>query len=361
LFRARNERETIDRLLTTHQNENIMKNTPAVELRQVGKVFPDGTRAVDGVSFAIAPGRVVALLGPSGCGKTTTLRLINRLEEPTSGQVLVRGQDVSQQKPEVLRRSIGYVIQEGGLFPHLNVSANVATVPRLLGWPRERVRARVMEVLELVGLREDRFGGRLPGELSGGQRQRVGVARGLAADPDILLMDEPFGALDPGTRAAIQDEFLRLQASLRKTVVLVTHDIAEAGKLADDIILMHQGRVIQEGRLRDLLLHPSGEQVREFLGKQGRGLALEALRLREVLPDLESVSSAGPHISLSSLATLGEALITLADAPEGAAVVVDNDSARTFDAAALRLRILRDLREGEGGDTRIRGEYRKSG
>src|SRR5262249_32161819 len=174
-----------------------MDNVPAVELKNVTKIFPGGVRAVDGVSFTVPAGQIVALLGSSGCGKTTTLRLINRLEEASGGQVLVRGQDVRSQRPELLRRSIGYVIQEGGLFPHLDVSANVATVPQLLGWQRERVRRRVGEVLEMVGLPESYFGRRMPGELSGGQRQRVGVARGLAADPDILLMDEPFGALDP--------------------------------------------------------------------------------------------------------------------------------------------------------------------
>src|SRR5262249_39704410 len=170
--------------------------------------------AVDHVSLDIPRGRIVALLGTSGCGKTTTLRLINRLEEATSGQILVRGQDICRQRPERLRRSIGYVIQEGGLFPHFTVSRNVAVVPRLLGWPAQRIGQRVAQVLDLVGLPENKFGERMPAELSGGQRQRVGVARALAADPDILLMDEPFGALDPGTREAIQDEFLRLHAQL---------------------------------------------------------------------------------------------------------------------------------------------------
>ncbi len=171
-----------------------MSDLPAVEFQDVRKLYPGGVHAVDGVSLQIAAGRIVALLGPSGCGKTTSLRLINRLEEASAGRVLVRGHDVRDQRPEVLRRSIGYVIQDAGLFPHVNVSANVATVPRLLGWDRERIRRRIGEVLELVGLREAQFGRRLPAELSGGQRQRVGVARALAADPDLLLMDEPFGA-----------------------------------------------------------------------------------------------------------------------------------------------------------------------
>jgi osmoprotectant transport system ATP-binding protein len=333
-----------------------MSTTPAVEFQQVGKVFPDGTRAVDCLSFAIPAGRVVALLGPSGCGKTTTLRLINRLEEPSSGQVRVRGQNVAAQRPEVLRRSIGYVIQEGGLFPHLNVSANVATVPRLLGWPAERVRGRVGEVLELVGLAEAKFGRRLPAELSGGQRQRVGVARGLAADPDILLMDEPFGALDPGTRATIQDEFLRLQATLRKTVVLVTHDIAEAGKLADDIVLLHNGRLVQEGRLRDLLLRPANDQVREFLGQQGRGLAREALRLKEVLAELAVVPVAGPVLELSAQDTLGEALIGLAATADNVVVIIDGQRQHGYEARGLKQRILQDLQGRMTGHSARREE-----
>src|SRR6267378_513617 len=257
-------------------------NDAAVELCEVSKVYAAGVKAVDNISLQVPAGRVVALLGPSGCGKTTTLRLINRLEEPTAGQVLVRGQDVRGQRPEVLRRSIGYVIQEGGLLPHRDVAANVATVPRLLGWPRERVRRRVAEVLDLVGLPEAKFGRRAPAELSGGQRQRVGVARALAADPDLLLMDEPFGALDPGTREAIQDEFLRLNARIKKTVIIVTHDVAEAGRLAEEIVLLDHGRVVQRGTLRDLLVRPADGRVRTFLGRRGANLVLDVLQLRDV-------------------------------------------------------------------------------
>jgi osmoprotectant transport system ATP-binding protein len=252
-----------------------MSDAAAVEFRQVSKVYPGGVKAVDGVSFHVSAGRVVALLGPSGCGKTTSLRLINRLEEPSGGAVLVRGKDVRSQRPEALRRSIGYVIQEGGLFPHRDVTANVATVPRLLGWPRDKVRKRVAEVLDLVGLPESKFGRRMPAELSGGQRQRVGVARALAADPDLLLMDEPFGALDPGTREALHDEFLRLNERLHKTVVIVTHDIAEASRLATDIVLLDHGRVVQAGTLRDLVLRPTDERVRAFFGRRWQELARE--------------------------------------------------------------------------------------
>jgi osmoprotectant transport system ATP-binding protein len=320
-----------------------MSDSLAVELNQVTKIFPGGMKAVDGISFTVPAGRIVALLGTSGCGKTTTLRLINRLEEATSGLVLVRGQDVRRQRPELLRRSIGYVIQEAGLFPHLTVRENVGTVPRLLGWSREHIRKRVGEVLEMVGLPEGQFGRRMPAELSGGQRQRVGVARALAADPDVLLMDEPFGALDPGTREAIQDEFLRLHARLGKAVVIVTHDIAEAGKLAGDIVLMDRGQIIQQGSLKDLLLRPAGERVRAFLGRQGQGLALEALRLEHLLPDLSQVPVTANPIRLSPDIRLGQVLVAVVDAGDNATVAVDGAVERGYLAREVRYRILEDL------------------
>jgi osmoprotectant transport system ATP-binding protein len=321
-----------------------MTDTPAVELRSVSKIFPGGLKAVDNIALQVPAGRIVALLGPSGCGKTTTLRLINRLEDATSGQVLVRGLDVRSQRPEALRRSIGYVIQEGGLFPHVHVSGNVATVPRLLGWPRAQVRQRVGEVLEMVGLPEAQFGRRMPAQLSGGQRQRVGVARALAANPDILLMDEPFGALDPGTREAIQDEFLRLQGRLQKTVVIVTHDLAEAGKLAQEIVLMDHGQVAQAGSLRDLLLHPASTRVRTFLGGHAQGVALEALRLGELLEDVPVVPAPAHPIRLSAELRLGKALIGLANVDEDATVVVGIDPGKAYRAGVLRARILVELR-----------------
>jgi len=317
----------------------------AVELREVSKLFAGHIAAVDKVSLRVAPGKIVALLGPSGCGKTTTLRLINRLEEPTSGQVLVRGQDVQTERPEALRRSIGYVIQEAGLFPHWDVSANVALVPGLLGWPRERIRARVSEILDLVGLPEKEFGRRRPAELSGGQRQRVGVARGLAADPDLVLMDEPFGALDPGTRIALQDEFLRLQRQLKKTVVMVTHDLTEAGKLADEIVLLDRGQVLQQGTLRDLLLKPANPRVRTFLGRQGAELALETLSLHHVLDGVPVVPARGPSLSLAGTTRLSQVILALSSAASDATVIVDNDPARAHSAKALRDTLMRQLQE----------------
>jgi osmoprotectant transport system ATP-binding protein len=321
-----------------------MSEVPAVELRGVSKVYAGAARAVDDLTLAVPVGQVVALLGPSGCGKTTTLRLINRLEEASAGTVLVRGQDVRGQRPELLRRSIGYVIQEGGLLPHRDVAANVATVPRLLGWPRGRIRRRVAEVLDLVGLPEAKYGQRMPAALSGGQRQRVGVARALAADPDLLLMDEPFGALDPGTREALQDEFLRLNARIKKTVVIVTHDVAEAGRLAGEIVLLDRGRVVQRGTLRDLLVRPADESVRSFLGRRGENLVLDVLQLRDVIEELPAVPPTADALRLSADLSLGQVLAALAGNASAATVSVDGSPPRTCAAPALQARILADVK-----------------
>lgn len=321
-----------------------MNDVPAVELRGVNKVYPGGSAAVADVTLSIPAGTIVALLGPSGCGKTTTLRLINRLEEATAGTVLVRGHDVRAQRPELLRRSIGYVIQEGGLLPHRDVAANVATVPRLLGWQRERIAARVAEVLELVGLPHAEFGQRMPAELSGGQRQRVGVARALAADPDLLLMDEPFGALDPGTREALQDEFLRLNARLKKTVVIVTHDVAEAGRLAGDIVLLDHGRLVQRGTLRELLVRPTDARVRAFLGRRGANLALDVLQLRHVIAEVPVAQVNSTAVALPGDLPLGQALAALATTTDDATVIVEGSPRRTVLANALRAQILADVK-----------------
>ena len=202
-----------------------------IRFEEVSKVYPDGRRAVDEITFAVAEGECVVLVGPSGCGKTTTLKLANRLIEPTAGRVLVNGRDTRTADPIALRRGIGYVIQEVGLLPHMTVIENVGLVPRLLGWPKSRVAERARDLLETVGLPARVYAHRRPFELSGGQRQRIGVARALAADPPVILMDEPFGALDPITRAQLQDEFIRLRRRLQKTILFVTHDIDEAIRL----------------------------------------------------------------------------------------------------------------------------------
>ena len=221
------------------------QDAPVVEFRDVSyAVAPSASPIIEGLTFGVRRGETIVLLGESGCGKTTTLRLINGLLVPTAGEVLVEGRSTRDWDPISLRRRTGYVIQEAGLFPHFTVERNVGLVPSLEGWPAGRVRARVEELLGTVGLDPEKFGGRFPGELSGGQRQRVGVARALAADPPLLLLDEPFGALDPLTRAALQKEFLALQRRLGKTAVFVTHDVREALALGHRVGLMQRGRLV---------------------------------------------------------------------------------------------------------------------
>jgi osmoprotectant transport system ATP-binding protein len=239
---------------------------PAIEFQDVRKQF--GGRAVlDGFSLAVGEGETVALIGSSGCGKTTALKLVNRLLDPDGGAVRVQGRDVSSEDSIALRRKLGYVIQEGGLFPHWDVRDNVEVVPRLLGWDEERRRRRSGEVLGMVNLPAEEFAARRPRQLSGGQRQRVGVARALAADPPVLLMDEPFGALDPIARRALQREFLDWKRRLRKAVLLVTHDMREAFLLADRIAVMDRGRVRQAGTKADLIERPADDFVREFVSE----------------------------------------------------------------------------------------------
>ena len=238
---------------------------PALELVDVRKRYPGGTDALDGVTFPVEEGRVLVLLGTSGSGKTTALKTINGLVRPDSGRVTVLGQDVARCDVIALRRRLGYVIQEAGLLPHLTVAENVALVPRLLGWTEERQRDRTRELLSLVRLDPDRFSPLRPAQLSGGERQRVGLAQALAADPPLLLMDEPFGALDPLTRRRVQDEFRDLQGRLRKSVVLVTHDVPEALRLADEVAVMDRGRVVQRGTPREIREAPQAGFVRDFV------------------------------------------------------------------------------------------------
>ena len=260
------------------------KTAATLELRGVTKRYGRGataTTAVDDLSFTVPAGMICALVGPSGSGKTTTLRMINRLIEPTSGEIVLDGQDVMHDDPVELRRRIGYVIQQVGLLPHLTVGENVAVVPRLLRWERERIAARVDELLALVGLDPARHRQRYPVELSGGERQRVGVARALAADPPLLLMDEPFGAVDPIRRERLQNELLRLQQRLAKTIVFVTHDIDEAIKMGDLIAVLRQGgRLAQFGPPAEVLANPASDFVARFVGAD-RGLkrlSLERVR-----------------------------------------------------------------------------------
>ncbi|MEU6242057.1 betaine/proline/choline family ABC transporter ATP-binding protein [Streptomyces sp. NPDC047024] len=263
-----------------------------IRFEQVTKRYPDGTTAVDGLSFEVAEGELVTLVGPSGCGKTTTMMMVNRLIEPTSGRITVGGEDIARVDPVRLRRRIGYVIQQVGLFPHRTVLDNTATVPTLLGWKRARARARAAELLDLVGLDPKTYGSRYPEQLSGGQRQRVGVARALAADPPVLLMDEPFGAVDPVVREQLQDEFLRMQEAVRKTVLLVTHDIEEAVRLGDRIAVYGEGRIEQFDTPGAVLGAPATSYVAGFVGAD-RGL--KRLSVTEIEPDdLEQPQVARP-------------------------------------------------------------------
>ncbi len=256
-----------------------------ISLRNVVKDFGNN-RAVDDVSFDVDEGENVALLGTSGCGKTTTLRMINRLIEASSGSVFIGGKNINTILPETLRRSIGYVLQHNGLFPHYTVAENIAIVPNLLKWPKTKISKRASELLEQLHLPHE-YLSLYPAQLSGGEQQRVGLARALAADPPVLLMDEPFGALDTITRRNITEEFLQLEVLKNKTIVLVTHDIREAFEMGDRILLMDKGKIVQAGKATELLFRPGYPFVTEFLSAQRMQLELDAVLLKDVWPYLQ--------------------------------------------------------------------------
>jgi osmoprotectant transport system ATP-binding protein len=290
-----------------------------ITFESVTKRFADGTTAVDDLDLEVPEGDLTVLVGPSGCGKTTTLRMINRMIDATSGRIVVDGQDIAQVDPSQLRRRIGYVIQQIGLFPHRTIGENIATVPELVGWDGQRTRGRVGELLELVGLPGEVVD-RYPHQLSGGQRQRVGVARALAVDPPIMLMDEPFGAVDPIVRSRLQDEFLRLQQEVRKTIVFVTHDIDEAIKLGDRIAIFRQGGHLEQYAPPDeLLAEPASDFVADFLGAE-RGLKRLAL-----VPVSAVKAEAGPVVSPQDS---GEKALGAAEAYGSDWVVVVDDDRR---------------------------------
>ncbi|MGH9246320.1 MAG: ABC transporter ATP-binding protein [Acidimicrobiales bacterium] len=252
-----------------------------ISLQELSKRFL-GQRelAVDTLSMDIPEGEIVVLVGPSGCGKTTTMKLINRLIEPSSGRIILEDEDVTKVDPDQLRRRIGYVIQQIGLFPHMTIGDNIATVPRMLKWPSDKIRSRIDELLDMVGLDPSQYRNRYPKELSGGQRQRVGVARALSADPPVMLMDEPFGAIDPITRERLQNEFLRVQEDIRKTIIFVTHDIDEAIKMGDRIaILRERSQIAQYDTPAQILSHPADAFVSDFIGS---GASLKRLGLAHV-------------------------------------------------------------------------------
>jgi osmoprotectant transport system ATP-binding protein len=256
-----------------------------IRLEKVTKIYPDGTPAVRNVSFEVKKGELCVLLGPSGCGKTTTMKLINRLIPVTSGRVFIDGLDNAGMDENELRRNIGYAIQDVGLFPHMTIGENIGTVPALKGWRTTDRRRRAKELLELLRMNPDDFIDKYPRELSGGQQQRVGVARALGGDPSILLMDEPFGAIDPITRVELQNEFLKIQQEIQKTIIFVTHDIYEAIKIGDKIALMKSGRLVQHGSPTDLLYRPKDAFVADFLGADRALKGLQLVRVKEVMWD----------------------------------------------------------------------------
>ncbi|MBH9965123.1 glycine/betaine ABC transporter ATP-binding protein [Bacillus sp. MKU004] len=238
-----------------------------IEFKNVRKVYEDGTEAIKGIDLLIPEGKLVALIGPSGCGKTTTMKMINKLIGLTSGTITINGRDISEEDEVELRRNIGYVIQRIGLLPHMTIEENISLIPRLKGWKKEKYENRVDELMNLVGLEPETYRKRYPLELSGGQQQRVGVIRALAAEPPIILMDEPFSALDPISREQLQDELKHIQNSIHKTIVFVTHDIDEALKIADDIAVMRDGRIEQIASPGELVSSPANEFVRSFIGE----------------------------------------------------------------------------------------------
>jgi osmoprotectant transport system ATP-binding protein len=304
---------------------------PLIQLEHVTKVYPGvETPAVKDLNLEVNPGEILVLVGPSGCGKSTTLRLINRMIEPSSGRIIYEGEDVTKGDPNELRRRMGYVIQQIGLFPHRTIAENIATVPRLLKWPKDKINARVDELLEVVSMDPSIYRDRYPSELSGGQAQRVGVARALGADPDVLLMDEPFGAIDPITRDRLQNEFLRLQEELKKTIVFVTHDVDEAVKMGDRIaILRDQSEIAQLDTPEHILTDPADEFVENFLGS---GAILKTLTLRRV-KDIEL----SPLVTLKEPFQRDQALAIMNEANTSVAVLLDgnNHPTRWIDERAL--------------------------
>ncbi|MDX1636670.1 MAG: ATP-binding cassette domain-containing protein [Balneolaceae bacterium] len=310
-----------------------------IRLENVTKIYENSVQAVDNISFTVQEGEIFGLIGTSGCGKTTTLKMINRLVPPTSGTILVDGKKIHSVPPEQLRRNIGYVIQDVGLFPHYTIRENVAVVPRLLNWGEQRIDARVDQLLQLVGLDAGQFGDRLPEALSGGQQQRVGFARALAGDPPVILMDEPFGALDPITKEEVRAEFKNLLHRIGKTIVLVTHDVAEAFDMCDRVALMDGGRLRQVGSPRDLLFQPGNDFVSRFFDVNRFELELETVRMSDLLPFIEADMPL-PEGSAEFTAELSESI----------AGVMDRNSALNRQDAVI------EIRDGDSPAARLRAD-----
>lgn len=323
---------------------------PMIVLEGVSKTYPGQTiPAVAELDLAVPRGSIVMLVGPSGCGKTTTLKMMNRLIEPTTGRILLDGEDVTRADADQLRRRIGYVIQQVGLFPHFTVGENIAVVPRMLGWDRQRIRQRVDELLELVGMHPREFRDRYPRQLSGGQQQRVGVARALAADPPVMLMDEPFAAIDPVTRERLHDEFLEIQRTVRKTICFVTHDLQEAIKLGDHIaIFAAGGRLAQYDTPEGILSRPANDFVAEFVGsgaavRRLHLIALSTLDLDEIATGSSPTAAALVTVPLSG--SVHDAVDAMLDAQTSVVAVVDDDGRAV---GALRWTTLVEKLQGRG-------------
>jgi osmoprotectant transport system ATP-binding protein len=295
-----------------------------VVAENISKTFND-IKAVDDISFEVKEENTMVLLGTSGCGKTTTLKMLNRLIEASSGKISINGQDIFEQRPELLRRTIGYVSQSNGLFPHYTVAENIAVVPKLLKWSSEKIQKRSDELLHQLKLPVAEYGSKYPGELSGGQQQRVALARALISNPPVLLMDEPFGALDPITRTDVRREFLELPELKKKTILMVTHDVQEAFELGDQISLMDQGKIVQSGTAQELLFKPANDFVRKFLGHQKFLLELNAIKIREIWNDLPEVS-VPENADLTDSQSLWEAMERLSDNTRDTVTVTDRNS-----------------------------------
>jgi osmoprotectant transport system ATP-binding protein len=291
----------------------------------VTKLYPGAGRpAVDRVSFEVASGTICMLLGTSGSGKTTLLRMVNRLIEPTAGAILIDGRNILEENPIALRRRIGYVIQHAGLFPHMDIAENVRVTAEIAGWSRERMAGRVDELLTLVGLPPGEYRHRFPRQLSGGEQQRVGIARALATDPGILLMDEPFGALDAITRRRMQEELMRIQQGVRKTILFVTHDVEEAFRLGERIAVLSEGRLVQLGTASDLLARPVDDFVRQLVGADSALRKLQYLPVTAALDGGDGETSSGVHDArVPATATLLQAMLTLLETKASALAVCD--------------------------------------
>ena len=319
-------------------------------MEKINKEFAGGSNAVRDLTLDIPGGQTCVLIGPSGCGKTTTLRMINRLIDPDSGRILIDGEDTGSVDPPKLRLKMGYVIQNTGLFPHMTVGDNVGTVPRLWNWDKARIKARVEELMELVGLDPLVYRDRYPHQLSGGQRQRVGFARALGADPPILLMDEPFGAVDRITRERLQQEFIRIQRSMRKTVVFVTHDIDEAVMVGDRICLLEmQAKIAQYDTPEVILTRPASEYVAEFLGRERlvRRMSVKQIDVSTLEHPASGPAQGEPRVSRAS--SLSEAFAAALASPTESAAVFDGDSYLGTFTAKSWLESLRSASDSGGG------------